>query len=49
MNRRKQGAQLKEEATLLSWVQKRTRKFVKSTEAAIMFTGDSTDQMRSWV
>lgn len=49
MNTRKQGTQLKEEATSLSWVQKRTGKFIKSTEAAIMFTGEGADQMRSWV
>lgn len=49
MNTRKQGMQLREDVTLLSWVQKRTGKFIKSTEAAITFTGDGADPTRSWV
>lgn len=49
MNTRKQGMQLREDVALLSWVQKRTGKFIKSTEAVITFTGDGADPTRSWV
>jgi len=49
MNTCKQGMLLRKEATLLSSVRKRTGKFIKSTEAVIMFTGDRADWTRSWV
>lgn len=49
MNSRERGTQLRDETMLLSLVQKRTGKFIKSTEATIMFTGDGADWTRSWV
>lgn len=48
-NTHRQDMQLRQHAVLLSWLQKRAGKFIKSTEAAIMFTGDTADRTRSWV